>query len=130
MKNRAVLLITCTLVLSCWRSLLALRSDAQELKTGAFQVQQELILPASPEAVYDAMTGDISGWWDHSFLPASEETLHRSRNPAAASRKLSTMRAMASLHATVIYADRGKTHALHRTRSVSPARPITIVTIV
>ena len=44
-----------------------LQSETKELKTGGFQVQQELLLPASPEDVYDAATGDISGWWDHSF---------------------------------------------------------------
>ena len=32
-----------------------------------FIIEQELLLPGTPEQVFDAITGDISGWWDHSF---------------------------------------------------------------
>jgi uncharacterized protein YndB with AHSA1/START domain len=39
----------------------------RELPAGAFTVEQEIVLPGSPAEVYDAVTGDISGWWDHSF---------------------------------------------------------------
>jgi hypothetical protein len=34
---------------------------------GGFIVEQELVLPGSPESVFDAATGDIGMWWDHSF---------------------------------------------------------------
>jgi hypothetical protein len=30
-------------------------------------VEQEIVLPGSPEEIFDAVTGDVSGWWDHSF---------------------------------------------------------------
>ena len=34
---------------------------------GAFSFEHKLTLPVRPEIIYDAITGDISGWWDHSF---------------------------------------------------------------
>lgn len=33
---------------------------------GAFAFEHVLMLPGSPDEIYDAATGDISGWWDHS----------------------------------------------------------------
>ena len=34
---------------------------------GAFAFERVLTLPGPPSRVYDAITGDISGWWDHNF---------------------------------------------------------------
>jgi hypothetical protein len=34
---------------------------------GVFNFSHQLTLPGTPETIYDALTGDISGWWDHSF---------------------------------------------------------------
>lgn len=36
-------------------------------EVGAFAFQHVLVLPGSPVEIYDAATGDISGWWDHSL---------------------------------------------------------------
>jgi uncharacterized protein YndB with AHSA1/START domain len=58
----AALLLTLTLI-SPRESAAAHR----DLPTGAFAVEQEIVLPGSPAEVFDAVTGDISGWWDHSF---------------------------------------------------------------
>jgi uncharacterized protein YndB with AHSA1/START domain len=85
----------------------SLRSDTKELKAGAFQVQQELVLPASPEAVYDAATGDISGWWDHSFSEHPKK-LYIEAKPGGAFYEIFDDAGNGVLHATVIYADRGK----------------------
>jgi uncharacterized protein YndB with AHSA1/START domain len=84
-----------------------LRSETKELKTGAFQVQQELILPASPEAVYDAATGDISAWWDHSFSEHPKK-LYIEAKPGGGFYEIFDDAGNGVLHATVIYADRGK----------------------
>jgi uncharacterized protein YndB with AHSA1/START domain len=84
-----------------------LRSDTKELKTGSFQVQQELVLPATPEAVYDAATGDISGWWDHSFS-AHPKKLYIEAKPGGGFYEIFDDAGNGALHATVIYADRGK----------------------
>ena len=40
---------------------------------GAWVMTNEVMVPGTPEAAYDAFTGDISPWWDHNF----------SGNPAA-----------------------------------------------
>jgi hypothetical protein len=84
-----------------------LRSETKELKTGAFQVQQELILPASPADVYDAATGDISGWWDHSFSEHPKK-LYIEAKPGGGFYEIFDDAGNGALHATVIYADRGK----------------------
>jgi uncharacterized protein YndB with AHSA1/START domain len=83
------------------------RGETKDLKTGAFQVQQELILPASPEAVYDAMTGDISGWWDHSFSQHPKRLFIEAK-PGGGFWEIFDDAGNGVLHATVIYADRGK----------------------
>jgi uncharacterized protein YndB with AHSA1/START domain len=84
------------------------RGETKDLKTGAFQVQQELILPASPEAVFDAMTGDISGWWDHSFSQHPKRLFIEAK-PGGGFWEMFDDAGNGVLHATVIYADRGKT---------------------
>jgi uncharacterized protein YndB with AHSA1/START domain len=85
----------------------SLRSDTKDLKAGAFQVQQELILPASPEAVYDAVTGDISGWWDHSFSDHPKKLFIEAK-PGGGFWEIFDDAGNGALHATVIYAERGK----------------------
>ncbi len=84
-----------------------LRGDTKELKAGAFQVKQEVILPASPEAVYDAVTGDISGWWDHSFSVAPKRLFIKAK-PGGGFWEIFNDAGDGVLHATVIYAERGK----------------------
>ena len=38
-----------------------------ESKYDVFSFTFDIVLPGSPELIYDNITGDISGWWDHSF---------------------------------------------------------------
>jgi uncharacterized protein YndB with AHSA1/START domain len=40
---------------------------ADVLETGGFAFAFERTVPGSPYATFDALTGDISDWWDHSF---------------------------------------------------------------
>jgi hypothetical protein len=88
----------------------SLQAERKELKTEVFLVQRELVLPASQEAVFDAVTGDIRSWWDHSFLlGASRRNSSSSQSPAAASREIRNDRGDGVLHATVTYCERGKT---------------------
>jgi len=58
--------VVCVLLTSIAGSGIA-AAESQELRAGAFAVRHELVLPGTPEVIYDAITGDISGWWDHSF---------------------------------------------------------------
>jgi uncharacterized protein YndB with AHSA1/START domain len=85
----------------------ALRSETKDLKTGAFQVQFDVLLQASPEAVYDAVTGDISGWWDHSFSEHPKK-LYIEAKPGGGFWEIFDDSGDGVLHATVIYAQRGK----------------------
>jgi uncharacterized protein YndB with AHSA1/START domain len=106
MKSRTLSpgVIFCLLVLA----VPLLCAETKELKTGAFQVHQELILPASREAVFDAVTGDISGWWDHSFS-AHPKKLYVEPKPGGGFWEIMNDRGDGVLHATVIYSERGKT---------------------
>jgi len=106
MKNRAAL-VAILVAFSAVVIPLRAAGETKELKTGGFQVQQELILPASPEAVYDAMTGDISGWWDHSFSQHPKR-LFIEPKPGGGFWEIFDDAGNGVLHATVIYADRGK----------------------
>lgn len=39
----------------------------KNLPTGTFEIKQSVRLPGTPDEIFGAITGDISGWWDHSF---------------------------------------------------------------
>jgi len=106
LKNRVVFVSLC-LALLLVSAPSYLRSETKDLKVGAFQVQQELVLPASPEDVYDAATGDISGWWDHS-MSEHPKKLYIEANPGGGFYEIFDDAGNGVLHATVIYADRGK----------------------
>jgi len=45
----------------------AASSPAESVETGGFKFTLERTVPGTPRATYDALTGDISGWWDHTF---------------------------------------------------------------
>jgi uncharacterized protein YndB with AHSA1/START domain len=82
-------------------------SEARESHQGGFIVEQELVLPASPDDVYDAVTGDISGWWDHSFSKAPKK-LYIEAKPGGGFYEIFNDAGDGVLHATVNYAERGK----------------------
>lgn len=46
-----------------------LPADAKVIKSAdnGFTIEHELDVPVSPDEAFDSMTGDISGWWDHTF---------------------------------------------------------------
>jgi uncharacterized protein YndB with AHSA1/START domain len=98
-------------ILTCLSPSLLL-SDTKELKFGAFQVQQEVILPASPADVYDAVTGDISGWWDH-HMSEHPKKLFVEAKPGGGFWEIFNDAGDGVLHATVIYAERGKRLRFH-----------------
>lgn len=73
----------------------------------AFMFQMELTLPGSPESIYDAITGDISGWWDHKFSEKPAE-FYIDPKPGGGFYEIFDESGDGVLHATVIYAHRGK----------------------
>jgi hypothetical protein len=72
-----------------------------------FTFEHNLMLPGSTEEIYDAVTGDISGWWDHSF---SENPLkfYIDPKPGGGFYEIFNESGDGVLHATVIFAERGK----------------------
>jgi hypothetical protein len=76
------------------------------LKVGAFAFEQELVVPGTPEAAYDVMTGDVSGWWDHTFSESPERLVLEAKPGGGFYEAWAP--GQGALHATVIYADRGK----------------------
>jgi len=99
--RRILLLILITIM-----PLLPGQISAQD-KYGVFSFEKELILPGTPEIIYDAITGDISGWWDHSFS-AQPYKLYIEAKPGGGFWEIFDKSGNGALHATVIYADRGK----------------------
>lgn len=81
--------------------------EVKSAEKGKFRVEQELILPATPNEVYDAATGDISGWWDHSFN-GHPKKLYIEARAGGGFYEVFDDAGNGALHATVIYADRGK----------------------
>jgi len=48
-------------------TLTLLRDDPQALTPAGFALEQAVVVDATPEEAWEAFTGDVSGWWDHSF---------------------------------------------------------------
>lgn len=82
-------------------------AENHELKTGGFSIKHQLTLPGTPEVIYDAITGDISGWWDHSV---SEKPLkfYIDPKPGGGFFEIFDESGDGVKHATVILANRGK----------------------
>ena len=72
-----------------------------------FSFDKEVILPGTPEIIFDAVTGDISGWWDHSFSE-NPKKFYIEPKPGGGFWEIFDDNGNGVLHATVIYADRGK----------------------
>jgi hypothetical protein len=82
-------------------------AEHRELETGGFAIEYELMLPGAPETIYDAITGDISGWWDHSFSESPKQ-FYMEAKPGGGFWEIFDDSGDGALHATVIYARRGK----------------------
>ena len=84
-----------------------LKAEQKPLKVGAFQVTHSLTLPGTAELLFDQVTGDISGWWDHSM---SENPLKFYIEPKAGGGfyEIFDESGQGVKHAEVIYAERGK----------------------
>jgi uncharacterized protein YndB with AHSA1/START domain len=80
----------------------------QPVPTGAFAFSFEVALPGTPEAMYDALTGDISGWWDHS-MSGDPYRLEIEARPGGRFLEVFDESGDGVVHATVIHAERGRT---------------------
>ena len=77
------------------------------LPSGGFKITQVVMVPGSPERVYDAATGDIAPWWDHTF---HDKPLHLYIEPWAGGGFFETWNEQGEgvRHAAVTWAERGK----------------------
>jgi uncharacterized protein YndB with AHSA1/START domain len=82
-------------------------ADVKEARTGAFVVEHSVTLPGSPEAIFDAITGDISGWWDHTFSGKPRRLFIEAR-PGGGFWEHFDDEGNGVKHATVTYAHRGR----------------------
>jgi hypothetical protein len=82
---------------------------AQETKPkyDVFSFEQQITLPGTTTRIYDAMTGDISGWWDHSFSEKPYK-LYIDAVPGGGFYEIFNAGGDGAKHATVILSDRGK----------------------
>jgi uncharacterized protein YndB with AHSA1/START domain len=84
-----------------------LLGEIKETKLSGFTIEQEIVLPGSPVEVYDAVTGDISPWWDHHFTTTPKKMSIEPR-PGGGFYEIFNDAGEGVLHARVIYAERGK----------------------
>jgi hypothetical protein len=84
-------------------------SFGQESNTecGVFTFDKELVLPGSPEYIFDNITGDIKPWWDHSFSE-NPLRLYIEPKPGGGFYEIFDEDGNGVKHATVIYANRGE----------------------
>lgn len=83
------------------------KNQSPEAEYGTFSFEKSLTLPGSPEAIYDALTGDISGWWDHSFSEKPYRFYIEPR-PGGGFYEIFDESGDGVLHATVTAAQRGR----------------------
>jgi len=90
-----------------WCAQFAAFAEVKESKLSGFTIEHEIVLPGSPVEVYDAVTGDISPWWDH-HLSEKPKKLYIDAHPGGGFYEIFNDAGDGMLHATVIRADRGK----------------------
>lgn len=74
---------------------------------GRFGFEEIVILPGTPGTIYDAITGDISGWWNHTFSEKPAK-FYIDPKPGGGFYEIFDESGDGVLHGTVIYAHRGK----------------------
>jgi uncharacterized protein YndB with AHSA1/START domain len=83
------------------------QDEAPAMTFGHFTFERTLTLPGSPEEIYDAITGDISGWWDHTFFKNPARFVV-DNFPGGGFWEIFDESGDGVKHAEVIYAHRGK----------------------
>jgi hypothetical protein len=87
--------------------LAAVAVAAEAPPTGSFSFRIAADLPGSPDEMYDALTGDISGWWDHTMSEAPVSLVIEAR-PGGRFLEVFDESGDGVVHATVTYAHRGR----------------------
>lgn len=88
-------------------SYVSAQEEAPAMTFGHFTFERTVVLPGSPEEIYDAITGDISGWWDHTFFKNPARFVV-DNFPGGGFWEIFDESGDGVKHAEVIYAHRGK----------------------
>lgn len=99
-KTYFFLLLSLLLTWGCGRG-------QQDDLSRTFSFEMNFSYPGDPVFVYDHLTGDISDWWDHSFTEDPYKLFLEAR-PGGGFYEIFNETGDGALHATVIYAERGK----------------------
>ena len=83
------------------------QAEVVKLESGAWRVEHEIVVTGSPEVVYDAFTGDVSGWWDHT-MSENPKSLVIEAKPGGQFLEIFDDSGDGAEHARVIYAKRGE----------------------
>lgn len=86
-----------------------------ELNSTGFAFEREVTVPCTPEVAFDAFTGDITPWWDHSFSE-KPHAMYIEPKPGGGFIEIFDEEGNGCEHAHVTYAHRGK--ALNMTGSL------------
>lgn len=88
-------------------ALTSARAEVTERELRAFEITKQVILPGTPMDAWEALTGDISGWWDHTY---SENAASLRIEPFVGGHFIEDFGPMGTgvIHADVIHALPGK----------------------
>lgn len=89
-------------------------SAPRSITPQGFAFEHQVMVPGKPEAIYDAFTGDVSGWWDHTFSESPKALVIEPRVGGGFYERFDG-RDNGVKHADVTWAQRGK-----RLRLVGP----------
>jgi hypothetical protein len=103
MKSLLLLMI----VITATHSVFSQENEKPKPRYDIFSFDKQLTLPGTPEQIFDAATGDISGWWDHSFSENPKKFFIEAK-PGGGFWEIFDDKGNGVLHATVIYSQRGK----------------------
>lgn len=103
MKSLLLLMI----VITATHSVFSQENEKPKPRYDIFAFDKEVTLPGTPEQIFDAATGDISSWWDHSFSENPKKFFIEAK-PGGGFWEIFDDKGNGVLHATVIYSQRGK----------------------
>lgn len=81
--------------------------ETAPMSTPGYTIENAVVVPRSPEAVFDTMTGDISPWWDHT-LSKNPVKLWIEPRPGGMFLEQFDEQGNGARHAVVTVADRGR----------------------
>jgi hypothetical protein len=85
----------------------AAAAQPQTLAISGFAIEHTITVPGTPAEAFDAITGDVSGWWDHHFV-ANPVRLYIEPVPGGCFCEIFDAAGNGARHATVTYANRGE----------------------